>query len=86
MWASLLAKLQPEVVRRRSSCFERLAAAVLDGSFDFANATLEAGAPADALDSPTYVRDLASLLASHEDGARAAPIPLPAALTAFRSN
>jgi hypothetical protein len=74
MWASLMSKLTPERVKRRDTCFTRLAAAVLDGSFDFSSATLDDGAAAETTDTLLAQTDLARLLDAAPDAEkRSAP-------------
>ena len=88
MWASLLSRLQPEIVERRDTCFTRIAAAVLDGSFDFTNAALRDGALAETRDTLLGNSDLATLLANAPPGSEAseAPSARPAALARFRAS
>ena len=75
MWAVLLGKLQPDTVDKRDTCFARLAAAVLDGSFDFSSATLPEGTPAEVKDVLVYEHDLANLLEKGASEGRAPPRP-----------
>ena len=84
MWASLLSKLQPEAVRKRDTCFTRLAAAVLDGSFDFSSATLGVQEPAEVVDTVVRERDLAALLDEAPFGERDVGPARPAELSRFQ--
>lgn len=81
MWAVLLSKLTPQMVRQRDTCFTRLAAAVLDGSFDFSGATLAEGMPAETADTLLAQTDLASLLRTAPAGEVS---ELPPTLARFR--
>jgi len=81
MWASLLSRLTPEMVNQRDTCFARLAAAVLDGSFDFRSAILDESMPAETADVVIVQTDLAALLESAPAGE---VLPLPPTLSRFR--
>ena len=85
MWASLLGKLQPEVINKRDTCFSRLAASVLDGSYDFSSATLSEEQPAETADQVIATHDLASLLSAETSHEASERIPgKPQALYHFR--
>mmetsp|Transcript_45891 Transcript_45891/g.135623 ORF Transcript_45891/g.135623 Transcript_45891/m.135623 type:complete len:118 (+) Transcript_45891:76-429(+) len=58
MWKALLWNLSPERVQKRDSCFIRLAAAVLDDSFDFSAAHLGAGQSAEVESQSLYSSSL----------------------------
>ena len=60
MWRPLLGELTPERVRKQDSCFMRLAAAVLDGSYNFSAALL---GPTEVAEDEQRVLYSSSLLA-----------------------
>ena len=74
MWGSLLGKLTPETVRARSTCFTRLAAAILDDSYDFGAARLAPNQLAHRNDTVVFSSSLLARLLNP------APPPAPAAL------
>lgn len=69
MWASLLSKLTVEDIKRADTCFTRLAAAVLDGSFAFAPALIEPGESADTEQRVLYSSSLLDLWSPAERAA-----------------
>jgi hypothetical protein len=76
VWGSLLGKLTPETVRERSTCFTRLAAAILDDSYDFGAARLAPDQLAHRNDTVVFSSSLLARLLNP------APPPAPAAATA----
>ena len=76
MWGSLLGKLTPETVRARSTCFTRLAAAILDDSYDFGAARLAPNQLAHRNDTVVFSSSLLARLLNP------APPPAPAAAAA----
>ena len=76
VWASLLGKLTPEMVRERSTCFTRLAAAIMDDSYDFGAARLAPNVLAHRNDPLLFSSSLLSRLLNP------APPPAPAAAAA----
>lgn len=76
VWASLLGKLTPEMVRERSSCFTRLAAAIMDDTYDFGAARVAPNQRAHRNDTVVFSSSLLSRLLNPE------PPPAPAAATA----
>ena len=73
VWKSLLSKLTPAMVRERSTCFTRLAAAILDGTYDFSAARVAPGQRAHRNDTVVFSSSLLSRLLDP------APPPAPAA-------
>ena len=86
MWRALLSKLTAELVNRRDTCFARIAAAVLDGSYNFQPATLEADQPAETTDTILSQVDLSAILqAEHFGESTTTPLPsLPSELQRFK--
>lgn len=84
MWSSLLGRLQPEAVRKRDTCFMRLAAAVLDDTYDFSSATLRDDEPAEVIDTLVREHTLADLLDDAPTGESDVGPARPAELAKFR--
>jgi len=76
VWGSLLGKLTPETVRARSTCFTRLAAAILDDSYDFGAARLAPNQRAHRNDTVVFSSSLLARLLNP------APPPAPAVAAA----
>ena len=62
VWKSLLSKLTPEQLHERGSCFLRLAAAIMDDSYDFSAARVPPGEFAHRNDSVVFSSSLLSRL------------------------
>lgn len=83
MWKLLLQGLTPEIIAKRDTCFSRMAAAVHDGSFNFAAATLDEGMAAETVDKVVMGHDLSGILQAAPDE-RTSMDPLPMDLARFR--
>ncbi len=83
VWRGLLSKLTPEVVREQGSCFTRLAAAILDDTYDFSAARVPPQQLAHRNDTVLFSSSLLSRLLNpappSAPGAAGAALAMPAA-------